>query len=404
VNQGKRHRGWLLRTLGLVIGFVIGAGLIVGLQVPISTQTATFHLTTKNWLASATTTPVFSWPKVGSGAVTIPSLGLSAASPKQPVVPIASLTKLMTAYVTLQALPLNVGESGPCLYITASDVAEFHHEVSQDESNVRVALGEHICELQLLEGLIVHSAGNFAVLLSNLIGGNVDTFVALMNSQARTLGLKHTHYADPAGIDPRSVSTASDQAALTTLLMRIPLMPVIARMTKVYLPYAGVVGTYTPLNGTHGVIGVKSGITNQAGGCDDLALQVTTSTSSYVIYAIVLGQRGANSLALAGDAAYALAVSAQKDVATQTWSTTTIVGTVGWSTTQSPVVIAKNRTIFWLSATALPSWSYQTVTASSHIRRGQVVARLHVRATKPFVLSLIATRGISRPLWWQGLR
>ena len=386
------------------MGLVLGAGLIVALQLPISTQKATFSLTTKNWLASTATTPVFSWPKTGSAAVAIPSLGVSVTSPKQPKVPIASLTKLMTAYVTLQALPLNVGQNGPCVYITSADVAEYHHEVLVDESNVPVTTGERLCDLQLLEGLIVHSAGNFAILLSNLVGGSVPTFVSLMNSQARTLGLAHTHYADPAGINPLSVSTAGDQAALTTLLMRLPLMPVIARMTSVYLPFAGTVHTYTPLNGTHGVVGVKSGITNEAGGCDDLALQVSQGSSAYVIYAIVLGQHGGNSLVAAGNAAYALALSAEKDVASQVWTTTTIVGTVGWDTTQTPVVVAKNTTIFWWSAASPPSWSYQTVTATSHIKRGQVVARLKVQAKKPFVLALIATQSINRPLWWQGLR
>jgi D-alanyl-D-alanine carboxypeptidase (penicillin-binding protein 5/6) len=73
-----------------------------------------------------------------------------------------------------------------------------------------------------LNGLLVHSASNYAVLLANMVSGNTTTFVGLMNQAAATLGLTGTTYADVSGYDPGSVSTALDQAQLAVAAHEVP--------------------------------------------------------------------------------------------------------------------------------------------------------------------------------------
>jgi len=277
---------------------------------------------------ASSSTPPFAWPKVGSAAVAIPTYNVLVDSPTQPEVPIASLTKLMTAFVSLKFRPLTIGEKGPSVTVKKANVAEYENDVNIGESCLKVVQGEKLTEYQLLEGLVVHSAGNYATMLADLVGGTTPKFVALMNRVAFNLGLGRTHYADPAGINPQSRSTADAQARLVTLLMQNPVFAQVASLSTATLPVVGTVGSYTPLIGTHGVVGVKSGITKPAGGCDILALQVTEGSSSVLIYAVVLGQQGADPLDVAGAAAYALAKSAETDINQQTLTATDTIGTV----------------------------------------------------------------------------
>ena len=253
---------------------------------------------------------MLAWPGQGTAAVAVPQLCVGASSPLQPVVPIASLTKMMTTWVVLHQLPLTYSQRGPCLTVTAHDVAVYHHVVKTGQSNAEIVLGERLCEGMLLRGLLVHSAGNFAQLLQSMIGWSDKNFVGVMNREARKLGLRHTHYVDLTGISPGDRSTASDQATMAVDLMNAePIVDGIVALPSVTLPFAGVLQSYTPLVGTNGVVGVKSGFTDPAGGCDVMAIRFQVGHATVLTYAVVLGQFGADPLGVAGNAALALSRS-----------------------------------------------------------------------------------------------
>ena len=115
----------------------------------------------------------------------------------------------MTAYIALKRLPLGIDQTGPCHVVTSDDVTTYDVMKSLSESIVEVVEGEQLCESDLLNGLMVHSAGNYAVMLANMVSGTNDAFIALMNQEAITLGLTGTHYDDVTGFSPKSVSTTS---------------------------------------------------------------------------------------------------------------------------------------------------------------------------------------------------
>jgi len=226
------------------------------------------------------------------------------------MVPIASLTKMMTTWVVLHALPLNYSGQGPCTTVTPYDMSLYDYDVESGQSHARIVLHEHICEGTLLRGLLVHSAGNYSQLLQSIIGWSPATFVRVMNRDAKSLGLLRTHYVDLTGISPGDRSTASDQAVLAVDLMTYePIVDQIVALTHVSLPYNGVVQSYTPLIGEYGVVGVKSGFTDPAGGCDVMAVRVTVGSQTFNTYAVVLSQQSANPLGLAGNVALALSRS-----------------------------------------------------------------------------------------------
>ena len=175
-----------------------------------------------------------------------------------------------------------------------------------DDSNAAVTLNEQITESQVLGGMLVHSADNYADLLATWDAGSMPAFVAKMNAAAARLGMDHSHFADASGVNPGSQSTASDLLKVAALDMANPTFASMVTMSSVTLPVAGTISTYTPLLGLQGVIGVKSGFTSAAGGCDVLAVVRTVHGKSVLLLAAVTGQTGPVVLAQAGLHALAL--------------------------------------------------------------------------------------------------
>jgi D-alanyl-D-alanine carboxypeptidase (penicillin-binding protein 5/6) len=125
--------------------------------------------------------------------------------------PIASTTKLMTAYVTLKELPLD----------TIVRVAPY--EATLGESLLEVPAGERISVRDLLYGLIMRSGNDAAHTLAIAVAGSTKRFVAEMNRYAKALGLSDTHYANPIGLDqPGNYSSARDLVKLSRRLLRNP--------------------------------------------------------------------------------------------------------------------------------------------------------------------------------------
>jgi D-alanyl-D-alanine carboxypeptidase (penicillin-binding protein 5/6) len=295
-------------VLVLVVILVLAAVALVRLEAPIPVAAVTDAMAPTAHAASSPV--VLPWPATGEAAVAVPSVGIDVTSGPEAPVPVASLTKMMTAYVILHDHPIPVGQNGPSITMGEADVDDFEDDTVQDQANAQVAVGEVLTERQLLEGLLVHSANNFADTLARWDAGSIAAFVAKMNSTAAQLGMDHTHYADASGFDPDSESTAGDLLKVAALAMEDPTFADIVKMSSVTLPVAGTLSTYTPLVGFQGVIGVKSGFTTAAGGCDVMALVRMVHGQSTLVLSAVTGQMGANVLLNAGFIALSLAINA----------------------------------------------------------------------------------------------
>ena len=387
--------------MAVLLGLAIAGGLIVGLQVPLLHPRSVTHAIFTS--IDVTRELPLEWPADGSAALDIPSLGVLEGH-HVAVVPVASLTKMMTAYVTLQHLPLGLGESGPCHVVTTEDVTTYEEMSGIDESSVPVAVGERLCEFDLLDGLLVHSAGNYAVMLANLVAGSTTEFIEEMNEDAASLGLTGTSYADVTGYSPLSVSTAPDQARLAALLMRSPLVRSIVIQPSVTLPFAGTVTSFTPFVGTDHVIGVKSGRTVQAGGCDVMAVTFAEDGATHVLYSVVLGQEGGDLLGPAGEAALALADSAVADRLHYTIARGRTLGVIGWGSRRVAFGVTSSHQLWWWPARGRLRVRLVVRSFTSAIRRYEIVGVLEVRGALNATYRLRSFGALAPPTLLERLR
>lgn len=138
--------------------------------------------------------------------------------------PVASTTKLMTAWVALHELPLDrIVRAAP-------------YTPTYGESLLNLRPGQRISVRDLLYGLILRSGNDAAYDLARAAAGSEASFVRQMNRYAAALGLTNTHYANPIGLDQRgNHSSAADLAALTRRLLRIPVFARIAASRQALL-------------------------------------------------------------------------------------------------------------------------------------------------------------------------
>ncbi len=230
------------------------------------------------------------FPIQGEAAVGTDDFGVIASSPDQSPVPIASVTKIMTAYLVLKAYPLQPGEEGPTLTMTTQDVSDYIDDLAQGGSVLEVEAGEKLSERQLLEALMLPSADNIATTLARWVSGSENAFVAEMNETAKSLGMMQTHYADTSGLNPASISNAVDQIKIAQVVMKNPVFREIVAMPQANLPVAGIVYNANRMLGEHGIVGIKTGNTMAAGGCFVSAAPIGNGTEPHFILVVVLGQ------------------------------------------------------------------------------------------------------------------
>ena len=269
--------------------------------------------------------PGIPWPDSGQSAVEIEGVGsLGTSGDVGTPVPIASVTKTMTAYLILADHPLADGESGPGITVSSSDAAAYASELSQGQSLVKVYAGEQLSERQALEALMLASADNVAKILARWDAGSVPAFVDSMNRAARRLGMTRTTYTDPSGLDPSTVSTATDQIKLAETAMQSAAFRSIVGLQTADIPAEGTIFNFNRLVGIDGVIGVKTGSTDSAGGCLLFAAVTTVGGQAETVIGAVLGQplgSGNNFLSTTLDVASKMIGAARRSVAAVTIAT-----------------------------------------------------------------------------------
>jgi len=201
------------------------------------------------------------WPAQGQAALDVQGIGTFGSSGTQKPVPIASVAKVMTAYIILRDHPLKSGADGPKIKI---DQAAQDQSKAGQESTVDVTAGDSISQREALESILIASANNVARLLARWDVGSEKAFVAKMNSTAKGLGMADTTYTDPSGLTNSTVSTAVDQVKLAKAAMEEPAFREVAAMMS-YDDHKGVNhSNWNHLVGHNNVVGIKTGTTTSA--------------------------------------------------------------------------------------------------------------------------------------------
>ncbi|MFC7986321.1 D-alanyl-D-alanine carboxypeptidase [Streptomyces sp. NPDC057336] len=205
--------------------------------------------------------PEIPWPSSGQAALDVQGIGTFGSSGDQKPVPIASVAKVMTAYVILRDHPLKSGADGPMIEI---DQAAEDQSDAGDESTVQVYAGDKISQREALDAILIASANNVARLLARWDAGSEKAFVEKMNAAAKDLGMTNTTYTDPSGLNNTTVSTAVDQVKLAKAAMESVAFREVAQKMS-YNDYKGVNhSNWNQLVGYNGVVGIKTGTTTSA--------------------------------------------------------------------------------------------------------------------------------------------
>ena len=176
--------------------------------------------------------------------------------------PMASTTKIMTALVAIESLPLD----------TLVTVTE--ESVGVEGSSIYLTAGEVLTLEDLLYALLLESANDAAETIAIAVAGSVAAFADLMNQKATFLGLSSTHFVNPHGLDAEDhYTTAAELATLTVAALENPDFRRICATKRHVIPLQGENGARVLINHNRllssyeGCIGVKTGYTKKTGRC-----------------------------------------------------------------------------------------------------------------------------------------
>ncbi|XQE80232.1 D-alanyl-D-alanine carboxypeptidase family protein [Streptomyces microflavus] len=230
-----------------------------------------------------------SWPGQGQSAVMVDGVGSLGSEGAQKPAPIASVAKVMTAYVILQEHPLKGDEEGET--ITADQKAEDESK-NADESTAPLTKGQQLTQRQMLQLLMIPSGNNAARLLARWDAGSEDKFIDKMNDAAKDLGMTDSTYTDPSGLKKTTVSTATDQLKLAQAVMRNDVFRKIVDMPEIEIKgIDGKIYNNNTLLLEPGVSGIKTGSSTPAGGNLLWSANTVVDGKTLWIYGAVMGQQ-----------------------------------------------------------------------------------------------------------------
>ncbi|UUU44666.1 hypothetical protein [Streptomyces sp. NBC_00162] len=236
--------------------------------------------------------PQLPWPTEGQAYMAAAGLGTLGQSGEQKPVPIASVTKSMTAYIILRDHPIKKGEQGQMIDVdkTAETEGKKNNSTDNESTLDTVKEGEKISEYDAIAALMIPSANNIARLLARWNSGSQEAFVKKMNDTAKELGMTNTTYTDPSGLDATTVSTAEDQVKLGLKLVEIETLLDITKKPSWVDPSGKKWDNWNRLVPYNDSLGIKTGTTTKAGGNLLFAAQKKIGNTNQLIVGAVLAQ------------------------------------------------------------------------------------------------------------------
>lgn len=269
----------------LAIAAVLGAYAATTLAWPLHAVEPTVTAITVQPQPAPAAAPA--WPAAGSAAVAIGGIGGAAASGAEPD-SIASITKLVTALVVLDQMPLAVGEQGPEFRFGYWDSADYWDYRDRGESALDVPVDGVLTEYQLLEGMLIGSANNYADRLADNLFPSDAVFASAATAWLQSHGVAGVTIVEPTGMDPGNTATPEALITLAKKAMAHPVIAEIVAKKSVELPGAGLVESTNGLLADPGVVGIKTGTLDTWNLLS--AKDVVIGDTTVRLFASVLGQ------------------------------------------------------------------------------------------------------------------
>jgi D-alanyl-D-alanine carboxypeptidase (penicillin-binding protein 5/6) len=207
---------------------------------------------------------------------------------------IASMAKVITALVVLDAAPLAPGESGPTWVVTDADVELFVTLSVNGAVTLPLIEGFELSQRQLLEAMLVPSSAVHAYVLVESVFGSVDAYRKAAAEWLLREGFGSTHVVDPVGGSAVTRSTPAELLAIGERALEHPVIAEIVALPEVDVPASGRVSNTNPFIGTNGIDGVKTGtLSSDAGYCLLFSIAPDLEQGRPRIFGVVLGAESA---------------------------------------------------------------------------------------------------------------
>lgn len=345
-----------------------------------------------------TTTLDWAWPSQGRAAIGTLEGGLKVAYGDETPQPIASLAKLITALVVLEKYPIGPNETGPTITMTANDVMLYRQTVVDGGTYLPVNIGQQLTERQMLDGIMLASANNLADSLAIWAFGSMEDYLTVATTWLAKNNLLATEVGkDASGLDPGSISTTRDLFELGRLAMKNPVLREVVAQSTAGFPGLGQISNTDRLRGGDGFVGIKTGYTEEAGGCYIFAVEREVGDESVILIGVVTGQSDAAARFVA---AQNLARSAMENLASEAVVTKgQVVGRYDTPWHDSVAIIASDtlQTVRWRDEPLRADAKLNDLRAPAE--KNQVVGHIDV-ARQSINLALVDE--VDKPnIWWR---
>jgi D-alanyl-D-alanine carboxypeptidase (penicillin-binding protein 5/6) len=231
------------------------------------------------------------WPATGEAAVGSVEGGILAiSSDTEALRPTASMAKVIAALAIMEKQPFASGEEGQTYTTTAEDVANMSEYFEEGGSVKPLLIGMKLTQYQAMQRMLIASDNNMADMLVERVFGSKQAYVSYAQDMLKRMGLSKTIVADASGFSPQTVSTPSELVAIGIAALKNPVIAEIVAQQQADLPAVGIVQNTNELLGIDGVIGIKTGTTEEAGSCLLFAARVSTKDGKPVtLVGVIMG-------------------------------------------------------------------------------------------------------------------
>ncbi|MBT2503187.1 D-alanyl-D-alanine carboxypeptidase family protein [Curtobacterium sp. ISL-83] len=383
----------VVAVLVLVVAYLVAAAVVP--FAPASATTATYA-------APTSSAPALRFPGYGATAVEATDFpeSLTTSGDTKPR-SIASISKVVTALVVLQAKPLSAGQDGPSIAFTPEMQALYATYLAKDGEVAPMPAGLRLSEHQTLQVMLMKSANNYAGSLALWAFGSMPAYQRAAASWLDAHGLHDTTIHEPTGLDAGNRSTAKDLVELGQLALANPVVKEVVGTKTVTIPQVGVIDNSNKLLGMDGVEGIKTGTLDQAGACLLFAATYERGGKRVTVVGAMLG--GVDHDSLDTDVQRLLrSVADNFQLITLTHAGQTF-GTFStpWRDEADAVTPSAAQVLVWGKTTVTAATRLDRVTFGT---KGERVGRVRftVAHHDPVTVPLVLAREIDDPgIWWR---
>jgi D-alanyl-D-alanine carboxypeptidase (penicillin-binding protein 5/6) len=224
-----------------------------------------------------------------SGIAAVGTDGLLASSGATDPLPIASISKIVTALVVLDTKPIADGTDGETLEFTSKDVQIYNDYLADNGSVKAVSAGDSLSQREVLELMLVGSANNYSQSLVNWAFGSEREYAAAATQWLADNSMTSTTITDATGMSPLNTSTPADLVILGELAIANPIVAEIVAQKSITVGEVGTFGNTNKLLGVDGIDGIKTGTLDEAGACLLFSADVLVGDQTITLVGVVLG-------------------------------------------------------------------------------------------------------------------